>query len=318
MITREEFIASMCISNKTIKEFCDFNRLDFSKIPPSLLSRSVSNSVGYMNKSCMISKYIAREQLRDFGKLVKFSNNITHGVGQRRVKIDSNCSGISKPEWRFIKTVREQIKPLLATASRLKASNINLKNTRFDPYTLRLEINPKTHTASIVYAPKSKNSLSLVHEFKSQMSEAFKYMDVVLCIQAHVVAGNSVVNPRCDIKVFFKDNFLNSTPEKPKEEPEKDYGEVTSVANKDWFNPSNMSMWSINAPTYSIKPIAPKPIEEWHAEIIEKSLQAIDDEIVKVSFEVNEAKKTLESAQVRAENLTKQRMKLKNALFALK
>lgn len=60
-----------------------------------------------------------------------------------------------------------------------------------------------------------------------------------------------------------------------------------------------------------------KPVEKWHADAIEKSLKAVDDELVKATNEMLEAEKALEQAQSRVQNLTKQRSKLNNALNAL-
>lgn len=58
-------------------------------------------------------------------------------------------------------------------------------------------------------------------------------------------------------------------------------------------------------------------LKNGHADAIEKSIKAVDDELVKATNEVLEAEKMLEKAQEKVKNLTKQRSKLNNALNAL-
>ena len=62
------------------------------------------------------------------------------------------------------------------------------------------------------------------------------------------------------------------------------------------------------------EPLIPRPNQQ---DAIEKSIKAVDDELVKATNEVLEAEKMLEKAQEKVKNLTKQRSKLNNALNAL-
>ncbi|MFP9058870.1 hypothetical protein, partial [Enterococcus faecalis] len=61
---------------------------------------------------------------------------------------------------------------------------------KFDGYTLQMEVRPlkeNNRTARISFKPNTKNSLSICECLKSQLTEAFKYMDVVAAVQSKIL-----------------------------------------------------------------------------------------------------------------------------------
>ena len=115
--------------------------------------------------------------------------------------------------------------------------------------------------------------------------------------------------------VSFKYDFLRKDEVVPQKNPEIKY--TTSFSSND-SKFHNKDLWKFSGNIGTIKNEEFKPVEKWHADAIEKSIKAVDDELTKATNEVLEAKNTLEKAQAKVSNLMKQHSKLKNALSALK
>lgn len=118
--------------------------------------------------------------------------------------------------------------------------------------------------------------------------------------------------------VSFKYDYLRKDEVTQEKKPEPQTN-CSSNDPKCWmYSSSNTDAWKLNKVSFLPTENSNfKPVEKWHADAIEKSLKAVDDELVKATNEMLEAEKVLEQAQSRVQNLTKQRSKLNNALNAL-
>ncbi|EPA9330084.1 hypothetical protein ACQ8RJ_001010 [Escherichia coli] len=327
----EDMVRTASDTRNVMTFLCE-NNLDPDKVNRAIHHFKYLNSsewVSNFSKAGYITQMTAREQLTDFCKTIDYKNPLfVQGVGQSKVDLSS---GFFNPnhyriEWRFIALFRKQLKQILSTASRLKGSDINLKNLKFDGYTLQMEVRPlkeNNRTARISFKPNTKNSLSICECLKSQLTEAFKYMDVVAAVQSKILPRFErfkldTTTYELDMIVSFKYDFLrkDEVPQEKKHEVQDNY---SSNDSKFWmYSSSNIDACKLNKVSFLPTENSNfKPVEKWHAEAIEKSIKAVDDELVKATNEMLEAEKVLEQAQSRVQNLTKQRSKLNNALNAL-
>ena len=327
----EDMVRNASYTRDVMTFLCE-NNLDPDKVNRVIHHFKYTNSsewVRNFSKAGYITQMTAREQLTDFCKTIDYKNPlIVQGVGQSKVDLSS---GFFNPnhyriEWRFIALFRKQLKQILSTASRLKGSDINLKNLKFDGYTLQMEVRPlkeNNRTARISFKPNTKNSLSICECLKSQLTEAFKYMDVVAAVQSKILPRfernwEHTTTYELDMIVSFKYEFLrkDEVTQEKKPEPQTNY---SSNDPKFWmYSSGNNDAWKFNKVNFlPVENPSLKPVEKWHADTIEKSIKAVDDELVKATNEALEAEKMLEKAQEKVKNLTKQRSKLNNALNAL-
>lgn len=326
----EDMVRNASYTRDVMTFLCQ-NNLDPDKVNRDIHFKYMNSSewVRHFSKAGYITQMTAREQLTDFCKTIDYKNPLfVQGVGQSKVDLSS---GFFNPnhyriEWRFIALFRKQLKQILSTASRLKGSDINLKNLKFDGYTLQMEVRPlkeNNRTARISFKPNTKNSLSICECLKSQLTEAFKYMDVVAAVQSKILPHfernwEHTTTYELDMIVSFKYDFLrkDEVPQEKKPEPQTN---CSSNDPKCWmYSSSNIDACKLNKVSFLPTENSNfKPVEKWHADAIEKSLKAVDDELVKATNEMLEAEKVLEQAQSRVQNLTKQRSKLNNALNAL-
>lgn len=334
----EDMVRTASDTRNVMTFLCE-NNLDPDKVNRAIHHFKYLNSsewVSNFSKAGYITQMTAREQLTDFCKTIDYKNPLfVQGVGQSKVDLSS---GFFNPnhyriEWRFIALFRRQLKQILSTASRLKGSDINLKNLKFDGYTLQMEVRPlkeNNRTARISFKPNTKNSLSICECLKSQLTEAFKYMDVVAAVQSKILPRFErfkldTTTYELDMIVSFKYDFLRKdevTQEKKQEVQDNLNLNLSNYSSNDpkfWmYSSSNIDACKLNKVSFLPTENSNfKPVEKWHADAIEKSLKAVDDELVKATNEVLEAEKVLEQAQSRVQNLTKQRSKLNNALNAL-
>ena len=323
----EDMVRNASYTRNVITFLCE-NNLDPDKVTRNIHFNSLNSAewLRHFDKAGYITQMTAREQLMDFCKTVDYKNPLlVQGVGQSKVDLST---GFYNPnhyrlEWRFIALFRKQLKQILSTASRLKGSDINLKNLKFDGYTLQMEVRPSkenNRTARISFKPNTKNSLSICECLKSQLTEAFKYMDVVAAVQSKILPRfernwERTTTYELDMIVSFKYDFLRKDEVVPQKNPEIKY--TTSFSSND-SKFHNKDLWKFSGNIGTIKNEELKPVEKWHADAIEKSIKAVDDELTKATNEVLEAKNTLEKAQAKVSNLMKQHSKLKNALSALK
>lgn len=327
----EDMVRNASYTRDAMTFLCE-NNLDLGKVNCSIHAFKHLNSsewLRHFSKAGYITQMTAREQLTDFCKTIDYKNPLfVQGVGQSKVDLSS---GFFNPnhyriEWRFIALFRRQLKQILSTASRLKGSDINLKNLKFDGYTLQMEVRPlkeNNRTARISFKPNTKNSLSICECLKSQLTEAFKYMDVVSAVQSKISQHFErfkldTTTYELDMIVSFKYDFLRKDEVTQEKKPEPQTN-CSSSDPKCWmYSSSNIDAWKLNKVSFFPTENSNfKPVEKWHADAIEKSLKAVDDELVKATNEMLEAEKVLEQAQSRVQNLTKQRSKLNNALNAL-
>lgn len=327
----EDMVRNASYTRDVMTFLCE-NNLDPDKVNRVIHHFKYTNSsewVRNFSKAGYITQMTAREQLTDFCKTIDYKNPLSvQGVGQSKVDLSS---GFFNPnhyriEWRFIALFRRQLKQILSTASRLKGSDINLKNLKFDGYTLQMEVRPlkeNNRTARISFKPNTKNSLSICECLKSQLTEAFKYMDVVSAVQSKISQHFErfkldTTTYELDMVVSFKYDYLrkDEVTQEKKSEPQTN---CSSNDPKCWmYSSSSTDAWKLNKVSFLPTENSNfKPVEKWHADAIEKSLKAVDDELVKATNEMLEAEKVLEQAQSRVQNLTKQRSKLNNALNAL-
>ncbi|HFF1720077.1 TPA: hypothetical protein ACGBCK_003567 [Escherichia coli] len=326
----EDMVRNASYTRDVMTFLCQ-NNLDPDKVNRDIHFKYMNSSewLRHFSKAGYITQMTAREQLTDFCKTIDYKNPLfVQGVGQSKVDLSS---GFFNPnhyriEWRFIALFRRQLKQILSTASRLKGSDINLKNLKFDGYTLQMEVRPlkeNNRTARISFKPNTKNSLSICECLKSQLTEAFKYMDVVAAVQSKILPRFErfkldTTTYELDMIVSFKYDFLrkDEVPQEKKHEVQDNY---SSNDSKFWmYSSSNIDACKLNKVSFLPTENSNfKPVEKWHADAIEKSLKAVDDELVKATNEMLEAEKVLEQAQSRVQNLTKQRSKLNNALNAL-
>ncbi|EMK4141158.1 hypothetical protein V8280_003888 [Escherichia coli] len=334
----EDMVRNASYTRDAMTFLCE-NNLDLGKVNCSIHAFKHLNSsewVRNFNEAGYITQMTAREQLTDFCKTIDYKNPLfVQGVGQSKVDLSS---GFFNPnhyriEWRFIALFRRQLKQILSTASRLKGSDINLKNLKFDGYTLQMEVRPlkeNNRTARISFKPNTKNSLSICECLKSQLTEAFKYMDVVAAVQSKILPHfernwEHTTTYELDMIVSFKYDFLrkDEVPQEKKQEVQDtlnlNLSNYLSNDPKCWmYSSSNIDACKLNKVSFLPTENSNfKPVEKWHADAIEKSLKAVDDELVKATNEMLEAEKMLEKAQEKVKNLTKQRSKLNNALNAL-
>ncbi|MCT7388189.1 hypothetical protein N5V62_00200 [Escherichia coli] len=328
----EDMVRNASYTRDVMTFLCE-NNLDPDKVNRVIHHFKYMNSsewVRNFSKAGYITQMTAREQLTDFCKTIDYKNPLfVQGVGQSKVDLST---GFFNPnhyriEWRFIALFRKQLKQILSTASRLKGSDINLKNLKFDGYTLQMEVRPlkeNNRTARISFKPNTKNSLSICECLKSQLTEAFKYMDVVAAVHSKILPRLlDTTTYELDMIVSFKYDFLrkDEVPQEKKQEVQDNLNLSNYLSNdpKFWmYSSSNIDACKLNKVSFLPTENSNfKPVEKWHADAIEKSLKAVDDELVKATNEVLEAEKALEQAQSRVQNLTKQRSKLNNALNAL-
>ncbi|QLF80789.1 hypothetical protein SP1_0184 [Escherichia phage vB_EcoM_SP1] len=334
----EDMVRNASYTRDVMTFLCE-NNLDPDKVNRVIHHFKYTNSsewVRNFSEAGYITQMTAREQLTDFCKTIDYKNPLfVQGVGQSKVDLSS---GFFNPnhyriEWRFIALFRRQLKQILSTASRLKGSDINLKNLKFDGYTLQMEVRPlkeNNRTARISFKPNTKNSLSICECLKSQLTEAFKYMDVVAAVQSKILPRFErfkldTTSYELDMIVSFKYDFLrkDEVPQEKKQEAQDNLNlNLSNYSSNDpkfWmYSSSNIDACKLNKVSFLPTENSNfKPVEKWHADAIEKSLKAVDDELVKATNEVLEAEKALEQAQSRVQNLTKQRSKLNNALNAL-
>ncbi|EBK7480159.1 hypothetical protein DTR08_04995 [Salmonella enterica] len=334
----EDMVRTASDTRNVMTFLCE-NNLDPDKVNRAIHHFKYLNSsewVSNFSKAGYITQMTAREQLTDFCKTIDYKNPLfVQGVGQSKVDLSS---GFFNPnhyriEWRFIALFRRQLKQILSTASRLKGSDINLKNLKFDGYTLQMEVRPlkeNNRTARISFKPNTKNSLSICECLKSQLTEAFKYMDVVAAVQSKISQHFErfkldTTTYELDMIVSFKYEFLrkDEVPQEKKQEVQDNLNlNLSNYSSNDpkfWmYSSSNIDACKLNKVSFLPTENSNfKPVEKWHADAIEKSIKAVDDELVKATNEVLEAEKMLEKAQEKVKNLTKQRSKLNNALNAL-
>lgn len=331
----EDMVRTASDTRNVMTFLCE-NNLDPDKVNRAIHHFKYLNSsewVSNFSKAGYITQMTAREQLTDFCKTIDYKNPLfVQGVGQSKVDLSS---GFFNPnhyriEWRFIALFRKQLKQILSTASRLKGSDINLKNLKFDGYTLQMEVRPlkeNNRTARISFKPNTKNSLSICECLKSQLTEAFKYMDVVAAVQSKILPRFErfkldTTTYELDMIVSFKDFLRKDEVPQEKKQEVQDILNLSNYSSNDpkfWmYSSSNIDACKLNKVSFLPTENSNfKPVEKWHADAIEKSLKAVDDELVKATNEVLEAEKVLEQAQSRVQNLTKQRSKLNNALNAL-
>lgn len=334
----EDMVRNASDTRDVMTFLCE-NNLDLDKVNRAIHHFKYLNSsewVRNFSKAGYITQMTAREQLTDFCKTIDYKNPLfVQGVGQSKVDLST---GFFNPnhyrlEWRFIALFRKQLKQILSTASRLKGSDINLKNLKFDGYTLQMEVRPlkeNNRTARISFKPNTKNSLSICECLKSQLTEAFKYMDVVSAVQSKILPRFErfkldTTSYELDMVVSFKYDFLRKdeiVQEKKQEVQDNLNLNLSNYSSNDpkfWmYSSSNIDACKLNKVSFLPTENSNfKPVEKWHADAIEKSLKAVDAELIKATNEVLEAKKVLEQAQSRVQNLTKKRSKLNNALNAL-
>lgn len=328
----EDIVRNASYTRDVMAFLCE-NNLDPDKVNRVIHHFKYTNSsewVRNFSKAGYITQMTAREQLTDFCKTIDYKNPLSvQGVGQSKVDLSS---GFFNPnhyriEWRFIALFRRQLKQILSTASRLKGSDINLKNLKFDGYTLQMEVRPlkeNNRTARISFKPNTKNSLSICECLKSQLTEAFKYMDVVSAVQSKISQHFErfkldTTTYELDMVVSFKYDYLRKDEVTQEKKPEPQTNYCSSSDPKCWmYSSSSTDACKLNKVSFLPTENSNfKPVEKWHADAIEKSLKAVDDELVKATNEMLEAEKVLEQAQSRVQNLTKQRSKLNNALNAL-
>ncbi|ASZ76271.1 thioredoxin [Salmonella phage SG1] len=332
----EDMVRNASYTRDVMTFLCQ-NNLDPDKVNRVIHRFKYTNSsewLRHFSKAGYITQMTAREQLTDFCKTIDYKNPLfVRGVGQSKVDLSS---GFFNPnhyriEWRFIALFRKQLKQILSIASRLKGSDINLKNLKFDGYTLQMEVRPlkeNNRTARISFKPNTKNSLSICECLKSQLTEAFKYMDVVAAVQSKILPHfernwEHTTTYELDMIVSFKYEFLRKDEivQEKKQEVQNTLNSSNYSSNdpKFWmYSSSNIDACKLNKVSFLPTENSNfKPVEKWHADAIEKSLKAVDDELVKATNEVLEAEKVLKQAQSRVQNLTKQRSKLNNALNAL-
>lgn len=334
----EDMVRTASDTRNVMTFLCE-NNLDPDKVNRAIHHFKYLNSsewVSNFSKAGYITQMTAREQLTDFCKTIDYKNPLfVQGVGQSKVDLSSEFFNPNhyRIEWRFIALFRKQLKQILSTASRLKGSDINLKNLKFDGYTLQMEVRPlkeNNRTARISFKPNTKNSLSICECLKSQLTEAFKYMDVVAAVQSKILPRfernwEHTTTYELDMIVSFKYDFLrkDEVTQEKKQEVQDNYNlNLSNYSSNDpkfWmYSSSNKDAWKFNKVNFlPIENPSLKPVEKWHADAIEKSIKAVDDELVKATNEVLEAEKMLEKAQEKVKNLTKQRSKLNNALNAL-
>ncbi|EKG9191440.1 hypothetical protein O5M53_000228 [Shigella flexneri] len=333
----EDMVRNASYTRDVMTFLCQ-NNLDPDKVNRDTHFKYMNSSewLRHFSKAGYITQMTAREQLTDFCKTIDYKNPLfVQGVGQSKVDLST---GFFNPnhyriEWRFIALFRKQLKQILSTASRLKGSDINLKNLKFDGYTLQMEVRPlkeNNRTARISFKPNTKNSLSICECLKSQLTEAFKYMDVVAAVQSKILPRfernwEHTTTYELDMIVSFKYEFLRKdeiVQEKKQEVQDTLNLNLSNYLSNDpkcWmYSSSNIDACKLNKVSFLPTENSNfKPVEKWHADAIEKSLKAVDDELVKATNEMLEAEKALEQAQSRVQNLTKQRSKLNNALNAL-
>ncbi|WPJ67701.1 hypothetical protein cm3_201 [Escherichia phage JoYop] len=327
----EDIVRNASYTRDVMTFLCE-NNLDLGKVNCSIHAFKHLNSsewLRHFSKAGYITQMTAREQLVDFCKTIDYKNPLfVQGVGQSKVDLSS---GFFNPnhyriEWRFIALFRKQLKQILSTASRLKGSDINLKNLKFDGYTLQMEVRPlkeNNRTARISFKPNTKNSLSICECLKSQLTEAFKYMDVVSAVQSKISQHFErfkldTTTYELDMVVSFKYDYLRKDEVTQEKKPEPQTNRSSNDPKCWMYSSSSTDAWKLNKVSFLPTENSNfKPVEKWHADAIEKSLKAVDDELVKATNEMLEAEKVLEQAQSRVQNLTKQRSKLNNALNAL-
>lgn len=327
----EDIVRNASYTRDAMTFLCE-NNLDLGKVNCSIHAFKHLNSsewLRHFSKAGYITQMTAREQLVDFCKTIDYKNPLfVQGVGQSKVDLSS---GFFNPnhyriEWRFIALFRRQLKQILSTASRLKGSDINLKNLKFDGYTLQMEVRPlkeNNRTARISFKPNTKNSLSICECLKSQLTEAFKYMDVVSAVQSKISQHFErfkldTTTYELDMVVSFKYDYLRKDEVTQEKKPEPQTNRSSNDPKCWMYSSSSTDAWKLNKVSFLPTENSNfKPVEKWHADAIEKSLKAVDDELVKATNEMLEAEKVLEQAQSRVQNLTKQRSKLNNALNAL-
>ncbi|MFP9216352.1 hypothetical protein [Enterococcus faecalis] len=244
----EDMVRNASYTRDVMTFLCE-NNLDPDKVNRVIHHFKYTNSsewVRNFSKAGYITQMTAREQLTDFCKTIDYKNPLfVQGVGQSKVDLSS---GFFNPnhyriEWRFIALFRRQLKQILSTASRLKGSDINLKNLKFDGYTLQMEVRPlkeNNRTARISFKPNTKNSLSICECLKSQLTEAFKYMDVVAAVQSKILPRFErfkldTTSYELDMIVSFKYEFLR-----------KD--EVTQEKKQEVQDNLNLSNYKTNQP----------------------------------------------------------------------
>ena len=285
----EDMVRNASYTRNVMTFLCQ-NNLDPDKVNRDIHFKYMNSSewLRHFSKAGYITQMTAREQLTDFCKTIDYKNPLfVQGVGQSKVDLST---GFFNPnhyriEWRFIALFRKQLKQILSTASRLKGSDINLKNLKFDGYTLQMEVRPlkeNNRTARISFKPNTKNSLSICECLKSQLTEAFKYMDVVAAVQSKIL-------PR------FERNWEHTTTV----QDNLNLSNCSSNDPKFWmYSSGNKDAWKFNKANFlPIENPSLKPVEKWHADAIEKSLKAVDDELFKATNEVLEAEKMLEKAR---------------------
>lgn len=234
----EDMVRNASYTRDVMTFLCQ-NNLDPDKVNSDIHFKYMNSSewLRHFSKAGYITQMTAREQLTDFCKTIDYKNPLfVQGVGQSKVDLSS---GFFNPnhyriEWRFIALFRKQLKQILSTASRLKGSDINLKNLKFDGYTLQMEVRPlkeNNRTARISFKPNTKNSLSICECLKSQLTEAFKYMDVVAAVQSKILPHfernwEHTTTYELDMIVSFKYDFLRKD-----EVPQEKKQEVQDILN---------------------------------------------------------------------------------------
>lgn len=272
------------------------------------------------------TRLIAMNSLVNFGKIK--SGSATQGYGQRIVRINSLNDYCRRPAFLFGATVRKSIKEILAAGLRIRKASVNIKNYNFNSD--NLIINIKNDGVQIKFKPTTKGDVALCEAFKEVMGIALFYMrhavesytfdeDTNYIHQTEKLLKTITI----DIKLTQK-YLLSYAPYQEKKEPEMERiptaaGPAFAGQYKSYdqtkispLDVKNMYQWKVQ-PNSSIGIFNPamKPIENYHADAIQESVNRLNGLI-------EDEKKGIQDVLNRIKNMETQRNKLQAAIKALK
>lgn len=268
------------------------------------------------------TRYIAIDRLADFGQIR--NGNYTYGVGRKGTYINSLNDYCRSPAHLFGATVRANIKDLLSTAGRIvhKKAKVNIKSINFTAR--NLVINILADGIQVRFRPTSKGNKALREAFEHLFKEALSRIKAVESykVTTDEYAKFNGLSDAVYINVkLTKQYLLSYAPYQEKEEPKMDRRISTATYGQTAVNPFNLSnnpfdlknkdLWKIKPDNYLNLNNTHKPIESFHSDALQESVNRIESLI-------ESERKGIQDVLNRIKNMETQRDKLKAAILVLK
>lgn len=262
------------------------------------------------DRACDTTRRIAIDRLADFGQIR--NGNYTYGVGRKGTYISSLNDYCRSPAHLFGATLRANIKDLVATAGRISTVSVNIKNINFT--SKNLVINILADGIQVRFRPTSKGNKALREAFETLFREA---LSRIKAVESYKVTTDEYAE--CSglaYAVYFnvkltREYLLSYAPYQEESKMDRRISDAFALNSYNPFNLKNKDLWQVKPNNYPNFNNTHKPIENFHADALQESVNRIESLI-------EDEKKGIQDVLNRIKNMETQRNKLQAAIKALK